>query len=313
MAKVMYTRSKLTDSHEVDRVSQDVSFTARDEVLLLPFLLEQLSSRGRNKVKSLLTRKQVSVDGHLVSRHDYILHRGQIVTVHAQGFRPAGWATLAFGLKLLYEDDDIIVVDKPPGLLTIATDKEKERTAYRVLMDHVQQKDPASRVFIVHRLDKETSGVMMFAKSEKVKRDLQDNWTDVVSERSYVAVVEGHVGREQGTIETWLKETSTQLMYVSPHGVGDLAVTHYHVLQRTKQYSLLRITLQTGRKNQIRVHMQHIGHSVAGDKRYGAKTNPLLRHALHAQILALIHPVTKRELRFETAIPSSFLTLTKPV
>lgn len=307
----MYTIRKLTDSHEVDCVSHDVSFTARDEVLLLPFLLDQLSSRGRNKVKALLTRKQISVDGHLVSRHDYVLHAGQTVTVHAQGFRPAGWATLAFGLKLLYEDDDIIVVDKPPGLLTIATDKEKERTAYRVLMDHVQQNDPASRVFIVHRLDKETSGIMMFAKTESVKHELQDNWTEVVSERSYVAVVEGNVAREQGSVETWLKETSTQLMYVSARGVGDHAITHYQVLQRTKQYSLLRVKLQTGRKNQIRVHLQHIGHSVAGDKRYGAKTNPLGRLALHAQILALIHPVTKRELRFATAIPSSFINLTK--
>ena len=294
-------------------MSQDVSFVVKEPMQLLAFLLLHLPSRGRNKVKALLTRRQISVDGHLVSRHDYELKAGQTVVIHAQGFRPSGWSTLSYGLKLLYEDDDIIVVDKPPGLLSIATDKEKERTAYHVLTAHVQQNDPLARVFIVHRLDRDTSGIMMFAKTEEVKRMLQDHWTEVVSERSYVAVVEGEVLRKEGTIETWLKETKTQLMYVSAAGDGDFAKTQYAVIQTTKRYSLLKVSLETGRKNQIRIHMQHIGHSVAGDKRYGAHTNPLGRLGLHARVLALIHPVTKRELRFETAIPAAFLAITSPV
>ena len=288
---------------------KDQSFTVDEASTVLPFLLQKMPSRGRNKVKALLLHRQVSVDGKMVTRHDHPLSVGQVVTILAKGFRKEGWAQLDYGLKLLYEDEHLLIVDKPPGLLTIATDQEKLRTAYRVLTDYVKDQEANARVFIVHRLDRETSGILMFAKTEAVKLRLQQAWTELVFERQYVAVVEGSVSRQEGLIDTWLKETATKLMVVTPEGIGERARTHYRVIKKTHDYTQLAVRLDTGKKNQIRVHMQAMGHPVAGDKRYGAKTDPLHRLGLHARILAFYHPVSQVELRFETAVPPLFETL----
>lgn len=279
-------------------------FDVREAVLLLPFLLEKYPGKGRNKVKSLLTRGQVMVGNRVVTRHDYPLSVGDKVTILQTGSIRQREAMA--GVKIVYEDESLLVIDKPPGLLSMATDEEKERTAYHILMDYVQERNPKARIFIVHRLDKETSGLMMFAKTQEVKNYLQNHWKDVVLERCYMALVEGAVKDKQGTIKTWLKESSTRTMYVSRPGEGDLAITHYQVLESTPEYSLLTVQLDTGRKNQIRVHMQSIGHSVVGDKRYGSRKNPIARLGLHAQILAFTHPVTGETLRFETKIPKQF-------
>ncbi|MCF8564884.1 RluA family pseudouridine synthase [Alicyclobacillus tolerans] len=279
-------------------------FTVEQETQLLPFLLEKYAGTGRNKVKALLTRGQVMVGTRVVTRHDHGLSAGDRVKILSTG--SVQQRELMAGVKIMYEDDAILVIDKPPGLLSIATDEEKERTAYHIMVDHVRTRDPKSRVFIVHRLDKETSGLMMFAKTEAIKRQLQDNWKDTVIERSYVALVEGAVEQDQATIKTWLKESVTKTMYVSRPGDGMIAITHYQVIERTPEFSLLAVQLETGRKNQIRVHMQSIGHSVVGDKRYGSKHNPIGRLGLHAQILSFKHPVTEETLRFETAIPDKF-------
>ncbi len=283
---------------------KQVEFIVREEVQLLPFLLEKFSGKGRNKVKSLLTRGQVMVGNRVVTRHDHLLTAGDKVTILQTG--SVQQREIMAGVKIVYEDDSILVIDKPPGLLSIATDEEKERTAYRILSEYVQERDPKARVFIVHRLDKETSGLMMFAKTEVVKKHLQDNWKDVILERSYIALVEGAVKEKQGTINTWLKESSTKTMYVSRPGEGLNAITHYQVIEQTSEYSLLAVQLETGRKNQIRVHMQSIGHSVVGDKRYGSRKRPITRLGLHAKILAFKHPVTGEVLRFETKIPNQF-------
>lgn len=273
---------------------------------MLPFLLEKLSEKGRNKVKGILTHRQVSVDGKVATRHDVLLQPGQVVTVSTLG----GVRKEALhGIRILHEDAHIIVIDKPPGLLSMATETERDHTAYRILMDYVQTSDPAHRVFIVHRLDRETSGVMMFAKSESVQQTLQNGWRDIVKERLYVVVVEGEVAKEEGMIKTWLKESKTHTMYVSKPGDGVEAVTHYLVLRSNPSHSLLQIELETGRKNQIRVHMQSIGHSVVGDKRYGAKSNPIGRLALHARVLRFSHPVSGEMLQFETNIPPVFQRL----
>lgn len=279
-------------------------FTVEQETQLLPFLLEKYAGTGRNKVKALLTRGQVMVGTRVVTRHDHGLSAGDRVKILSTG--SVQQRELMAGVKIMYEDDAILVIDKPPGLLSIATDEEKERTAYHIMVDHVRTRDPKSRVFIVHRLDRETSGLMMFAKTEAIKRQLQDNWKDTVIERSYVALVEGAVEQDQATIKTWLKESVTKTMYVSRPGDGMIAITHYQVIERTPEFSLLAVQLETGRKNQIRVHMQSIGHSVVGDKRYGSKHNPIGRLGLHAQILSFKHPVTEETLRFETAIPDKF-------
>ena len=277
------------------------------ETQLLPFLLEKYANKGRNKVKSMLTRGQIKVGNRVVTRHNHPLIPGDRVSVLNTG--SVQQRELMAGVKMMYEDDDIIVIDKPPGLLSIATEEEKERTAFRILNDYVRENNPKSRVFIVHRLDRETSGVMLFAKSEAVKQRLQDNWKELILERSYVVLVEGQVKEEKGTIKNWLKESSTKTMFVSRPGDGLVSVTHYQVIEKSSLYSLLAVQLETGRKNQIRVHMQSIGHSVVGDRRYGGKRSPIDRLGLHARILAFTHPVTGETLRFETAIPAKFRSL----
>lgn len=281
-------------------------FTVENEALLLPYLLEKHPQKGRNKVKAMLTRGQVMVGNRVVTKHNHALVQGDRITILNVGSLEK--KEIGIGVAILYEDEHIIVIDKPPGLLSVATDEEKERTAFRTVNEHVrnQNQNPKARVFIVHRLDRETSGLMMFAKSEPIKRQLQDNWKDVVTERSYIALVEGAVTDDKGTIKTWLQESSTKTMYVSRPGEGVPAITHYEVLSRNHEFSLLAVRLDTGRKNQIRAHLQSIGHSVVGDRRYGAKKNPIGRLGLHANKLSFVHPVTGELLQFKTAIPAKF-------
>jgi len=273
---------------------------------LLPFLLDKLSPQGRNSIKSLLAHGQISVDDRVEKLYNHSLRPGQVVTVRKDRTTVA---PPLVGLKILYEDDAVIVINKDTGLLSIATAQETELTAYRQLTAHVRLTDPNNRIFVLHRLDRDTSGVMMFAKSEKVQQKMQDGWKDIVKERMYVALVEGLVKKAQGTITSWLKETSTLKMYSSftPND-GLHAVTHYKVLRANRNYSLLEVHLETGRKNQIRVHMQDLGHPIASDKKYGAKTKPFSRLGLHARVLAFEHPVTGKLMRFETDIPKQFMS-----
>src|SRR5690606_25298502 len=188
-----------------------MNFEVKKQVELLPFLLEQMSNRSRNSVKSVLTRGQVKIDDHIETKHNYLLKPGQQVSVLKN--KVAVKESTLIGLEILFEDNSIIVINKDAGILSIATEKEKNRTVLHQLMEHVRRKNPANRVFVVHRLDKETSGVMMFAKSEKVKRKLQDNWKEIVKERTYLALVEGEVKKPEGTIKSWLKESKTHKMY----------------------------------------------------------------------------------------------------
>ncbi|MGS0763074.1 RluA family pseudouridine synthase [Syntrophomonas curvata] len=276
---------------------------------LMKFLIAKLPDKGRNNIKSLLTHRQIMVDGQVATRYNHPLAVGQEVIINWSLVRDEKPGR---GPRILYEDESIIVIDKPAGLLSMASDKEKERTAYRQLTDYVRLKDPEKRIFIVHRLDRDTSGVMLFAKSEAIKRSLQDNWKEVVVDRAYVAVVEGQVDKTEDVVRSWLKETKTRLVYSSSNpGDGQEAVTRYKVLQAGARYSLLEIRLETGRKNQIRVHMKDMGHSIIGDKKYGAVTNPIGRVGLHAHILSFYHPVSGELMRFETEVPKKFTGLFK--
>jgi len=276
---------------------------------LMKFLLGAIPSKNRNDIKSLLAHHQISVDNKVVTQYNYPLEIGQKVVVT--------WTKVLMekqpqGLNIVFEDLHIIIVEKQAGLLSIATATEKEQTAYSILSEHVKKRDPKNKIFVLHRLDRDTSGLMMFAKSELVQQLLQNAWKKDVLERSYVAVVEGRVTQEQGTITSWLTESKVLIMYSSrtPND-GQKAVTHYQVLQKNKNYSLLEVKLETGRKNQIRVHMKDIGHSVVGDKKYGASKHPIGRLGLHARVLAFRHPITGEEVRFETDIPKEFLNLFK--
>lgn len=272
---------------------------------LLPFLLEKLSNRSRNSIKSILTRGQASVGGHIQTRHDFPLRPGDKVQIR---FGTPAAGTHLQGLTILHEDDDLIVVEKSAGLLTIATDKEKERTAYHQLMDYVREKHPTQRIFIVHRLDRDTSGVMLFAKKKSIQQKLQNHWKDIVLERTYIALVEGEVKKKAGSITSWFKESTTHLVYSNPKpNDGKKAVTHYKVLKSNRKYSLLEVNLETGRKNQIRVHMKDIGHPVVGDKKYGTNNRVIGRLGLHAAVLSFKHPRTGEVLRFLSKMPKVFL------
>jgi 23S rRNA pseudouridine1911/1915/1917 synthase len=282
-------------------------FTVREPAELLSFLLSVHPGQGRNAVKAMLARGQVSVGGKSVTAYNHPLRPGDEVVVR-KGKPPE---TIRFvGLAILHEDDDVIVIRKDAGLLSIATAEEKELTAYRQLTEHVRKQDPGNRIFVLHRLDRDTSGVMVFGRSEQVQQKMQSAWKDVVPERTYTALVEGEVRKPEGTVESWLKENSAMKVYSSPHqGDGQHAVTHYKVLRASRTYSLLEVRLETGRKNQIRVHMQDIGHPIAGDKKYGAKTKPIGRLGLHASLLAFVHPSTSELMRFESPVPKSFLSV----
>jgi 23S rRNA pseudouridine1911/1915/1917 synthase len=284
---------------------KEIQFAVTEPAELMEFLLVKLSAKGRNKIKSLLSRGQVSVEGQVATQFNQPLEIGQQVVINRS---ETGKAEQIRGLTILYEDSDLIVIDKQAGLLSIASDTEKNATAYHLLMEHVKKSNPREKIFVIHRLDRDTSGVMMYAKSQKVQQVLQNSWKESVPDRKYIALVEGVVHKEEDTITSWLKESKTLKMYSSPTpNSGQKAVTHFRVLQKTRTHSLLEIKLETGRKNQIRVHMQDIGHSIVGDKKYGSTQNIIGRLGLHAWIIAFHHPTTGKLMRFETEIPEKFL------
>lgn len=303
-------KQKSSSSPGQPKVNQEMNtrqYTVKEPVELLPFLIEKLSSLGRNSVKAILARGQVAVNGKVVTAYNHPLQPEQTVTISKD--KIAEDIPLA-GMTILHEDEDVIVIQKDAGLLSIATNtQENEITAYRQLTAHVRNHDPKARIFVVHRLDRDTSGVMMFAKNEKAQQHLQNTWQESVKERTYVALVEGMVRKPEGTISSWLKEHTKSLkMFSTPYPTdGQHAVTHYKTLQSNKSFSLLEVNLETGRKNQIRVHMQDIGHPVVGDKKYGSKTKEIGRLGLHARVLAFLHPSSGQLLRFETNIPKLFL------
>lgn len=285
----------------------NIEFLVTEQTGLLDFLLSSMKGKSRNSVKTILASRAVLVNGRTVTQFDYQLKAGQTVRIMPQSEMLQKEQKL---LKIIYEDDEMIAINKPAGLLSIATDKEKEKTAYHLLTDYVRIANPKARIFAVHRLDRDTSGVLIAAKDERLKLALQDHWDELVAYRGYSAVVEGKLTKTSGRIKSWIKETKTHLMYTSGRsGDGQEAITNYEVLKESDLYSLLDVRLETGRKNQIRVHMKDLGHPVAGDKKYGASTDPLKRLALHAYKLELKHPFTGELMRFETEIPQKFLSL----
>ena len=210
-------------------------------------------------------------------------------------------------LKLIYEDEDIIVVDKPPGLLTMATEKERSKTVYAFLYAYVKNKKPPERIFIVHRLDREASGLLVFAKTESAKRHLQNQFKDHSATRKYVAVVQGRVRRDTERIESYLAQNAAHRAYSTKNQrKGKLAVTHIRVLKRFPQTTLIEARLESGRKHQIRAHLSERGHPLVGDRDYGSQINKLHRLALHALHLAFRHPQTGKSLEFQSPYPDSF-------
>ena len=207
-------------------------------------------------------------------------------------------------LKILYEDKTLIVISKPSGLLTIGTKKENNNTLYRKVSEYVKKQHKSNKIFIVHRLDKDTSGIIVFAKTEPVKRILQRNWDK--TKRKYIALVEGKINQKD-IIKNYLAETKTLRTYITnDKKIGKLAITKYQPIKSNKEYTLLDIEILTGRKNQIRVHMENINHPIVGDKKYNSKKNPIRRMCLHATYLEFIHPITNKKVIIEDRYPIIF-------
>lgn len=285
------------------------SYTVAEQYTLLEFLLANVEGVKRTVIKQMLAHNQVAVDDMPQRQFDLPLEPGQVVKVN---FTREFHVSYHRRLKLVYEDDDIIVVNKGYGLLSMGNDKTKDGTAYSILRDYVKKKNPLNKLFIVHRLDRDTSGLMMFAKNEKAKEGMQHNWNNMVLNRKYLAVVEGAPEQDCGTVRSYLVENSQFEVYSTDNEEeGQLAVTRYSTLRKGRDYSLLEVELDTGRKNQIRVHMKDLGHPISGDRKYGAAASPIHRLALHAQTLRFIHPITRKEMSFATPIPASFLSLAR--
>jgi 23S rRNA pseudouridine1911/1915/1917 synthase len=284
-----------------------VLLAVKENTELMAFLLDRLTNKSRDNIKSYLRSRQVIVDGRIVTQFNHPLTPGQQVEITGERIPKEKQYR---GISIVFEDQHLVVIDKHAGMLSMATDREMEKTAYGMLSTHVKKSNPSNRIFIVHRLDRETSGLMVFAKSEKVQHTLQEAWQTDVTERTYIAVIEGELKEQTGVAISYLKESKALMVYSSSDPAkGEKAITHYRTIRKNQGYSLLEINPETGRKNQIRVHMKDLGHSIVGDKKYGSLVNPVGRMCLHARVLAFIHPVTREKLRFETGIPQKFLRL----
>ncbi len=294
---------------------------------LLEFLLRKCNT-SRNNVKSLLVRKQVLVNGRVVTQYNYMLAKDDEIKLSRKPVRDGATATQPTAkrnaktqpsfsvrdLKIIYEDEDFIAVDKPVGLLSVESDKETV-CAYALVAEYMQRADKNARPFLLHRIDKETSGVLVFAKNVKIHSMLKMHWGELVQLREYYAVVDGTLAEKSATITTYLRENVNNVVYSTKDPTGQKAITHYEVLKENNGYSLLRVKIDTGRKNQIRVHMQSSGCPIVGDDKYGKISesekvrNPLGRLGLHASRLEFIHPVTKEVVGISATVPAAFRAL----
>jgi 23S rRNA pseudouridine1911/1915/1917 synthase len=295
-----------TNYNKEYKALDDLILEVKEDTPLMKFLIQNLKNKSRDNIKSLLRNKHIWINNHAVSQFDHPLTPGQQVMIKRKG---SPGKEIERKLHIVFEDDHIIVIDKSAGLLSVSTGVDGE-TAISILSDYVKKDNPQNKIFVVHRLDRDTSGLLLFSKSERIQSLLQNSWQTSVTERTYYAVVEGVVKKPADTIKTYLFESTAYFMHVTDDpDKGELAITHYKVLKTSQEYSLIEVDLETGKKNQIRVHMQSIGHPVVGDKKYGTGTNPIGRLGLHAGVLAFIHPETREPMRFVSKMPAGFLRL----
>lgn len=269
---------------------------------LFNYLRNNLVSKSKNNIKSLLKNECVYVNNKLVTKYNYIVNKNDVIVI-GKNIKKDN-----FNLKIIYEDNDIIVVDKPTKILTISNDKEKEKTLYREVSNYLKKEK--KKVFVIHRLDFDTSGVIMFAKSQKVQQLYQDNWNNLAKVREYTAVVQGKTNNK-GHIESYLKMSKSLQVYSSKNKDGLFSITDYERIKFNDKYSMLKILISTGRRNQIRCHMYDIGHPIVGDLRYKSKDNTLGRLALHANRLEIINPLTNKLMIFVSEVPKEFYNIIK--
>lgn len=300
------------------RHKQDTILRVEQDCLLMDFLQAKMGGMAKASIKQLLSQRRVTVNNAIQTRHDTPIRRGEIVVI-ASG---RGNVELRHPkLRVVYEDDALIVVEKKNGLLTVPVKADsKETTVFSILKEYVRKQSHRNTVHVVHRLDRETSGLLIFAKSPELQEYMRTYWRQLVTKRSYVALVEGKLEKNEGKITSWLTEDSrTALVSSSPvDNGGQLAITNYKVLKESAlqtdeadlktEYSLVELNLETGRTNQIRVHMASMGHPVVGDRKYGNgnESSPIDRLCLHARVLEFIHPMTEKKVRFEAPTPKEF-------
>lgn len=282
---------------------------------LLTFLLAKCNT-SRNNVKMLLSNHQVLVNGSVVTQYNLMLAKDDEVKISKKPILTNQKSNSPkpkrkfFSIDIIYEDSDFIAIDKPQGLLSVESDKERE-CAFNYVLEYLQAKNKALRPFILHRIDKETSGVLVFAKNVKIHSMLRLNWNDYVKTREYHAVVEGVLENKEDTITSYLMENSNNLVYSTQNPSGQKAITNYKVIKQSQEFSLLRVNILTGRKNQIRVHMQDLSHPIVGDDKYGHTKNPLKRLGLHASKLEFVHPITNELIEIKAKVPNIFYGLFK--
>ncbi len=286
------------------------TFTVEKETTLLPFLLETLSGMNRTQVKAMLKYRHIALKGEPVTQFNTPLLPGDVVEVNL------GNSFYRFNnpqVKVLFEDKYIVVIEKASGLLSVANDNAREKNAFHIMQDYVRHTDPDAQLYVCHRLDQYTSGILIFAKDPEFMHELRSNWDYYVKERKYMCVTENIPVRQEDTIESLLTEDSHMRVHsTDDEDKGRLAVTHYRVLQNRGRYALIDVEIFTGKKNQIRVHMSEMGCPIAGDMKYGAETNPARRLMLHNYRLSFIHPVTGELMRFSLTTPAVFRKLTQP-
>ena len=298
-----------TNARKENRPDDIKTWTVKNGGTVLEVAASFLKDHTPTKLKSMLKHNQFAVNSMPMSQYDFEVHEGDTFSVNFdQSFQVFSNPRV----KLVYEDEHILVINKGYGVLSMGTDTKKDGTAYSIMREYVKYHDPRAKVFIVHRLDRDTSGLMMLAKTIEAKEAMQHNWNNMVLNRKYIAVVEGEVKQQEGVVKSYLAENSQYEVYSTDDpSKGQFAVTRYKCLKATKSYSMMEVELDTGRKNQIRVHMKDLGHPIAGDRKYGAAHSPINRLALHAQTLRFVHPITRREMNFSAPIPSGFRSLVK--
>lgn len=293
----------MSDYFDKKAATKFVDYKVREESELMAFLLKNVGG-SRTRIKELLSQRMVYVDKVITTQFNAPLRPGQLVQIankrHKHDFRNR-W------VKIVYEDAFIIVVEKAHGILTNAQPGSRSQTVKDILDEYVKRTSRTFSVHTVHRLDRETSGLLLFAKRRDVQQMFTDHWKEIVTDRRYIAVCEGDMEKDNGSITSWLLENKMYVVYSSMQdNGGKRAVTNYRTIRRANGYSLVELKLDTGRKNQIRVHMQDLHHSIAGDHKYGAQTDPAGRICLHAFRLEFTHPITGEHLKFETGYPQVF-------
>ena len=280
-----------------------LTFKVAKDAVLIEFIMEKMYGISRNRAKALITNRVVLVNNAITTHPLAELKAGQVVQIDRSKRKMSFHSN---ELDIVYEDPYLLIIDKHPGLLSMSNNS-RQQTVQTVLNRYLEKGGGRNTSHLVHRLDRDTSGLMVYAKDVQTQQSLINGWQQLVTDRRYIALVEGELENSRGRIQSWLTEDKRFITHSSPvDNGGKLAVTHYEVMASSNGYSLVECELETGRKNQIRVHMADLGHPVVGDHKYGSENDPIRRLGLHAYMLCFVHPVTGKHMRFETPVPALF-------